>query len=398
MKKLIIISLIMILAACSSNENKVIHSSNSTVFSNEMNLEIFTDPAYQQIAVSENGIYYSTGNYLYFYDFETSQHVFLCNKPNCKHAEEINQEIGQECNAYLENASFGGILNPAPMFYYDGYLYMIQSVLDFQTGKSAGDDIVRIDPDGSNRTSIVHTDGLFHFFFLHRDNLYYVSSDKLYRYSLSGASEPEELLAGQLSSFGFQAFCVEDSMYFSVGIYEDFVNEVIHYGAFIEIDLNTLEVQVIKENQPDLYFAYINDNEFAYIYNNDTYLYDNSTGEEQFLCDEAGQVHVTEDYIFVYNGPTKYMHSDGERTLVVFDKKYNRIDSITFEDGIKHWNSGAYNNQLFLFYNDPTEYFSTERIYTITVKNGKLKQSIFSEKKPSDNNIAGYQWNINDYK
>lgn len=388
----------MILSACSSNEGKLINSNELTDYSYKMNLEIFTDPAYQQIAVSENGIYYSTGNYLYFYDFETLQHIYLCNKPNCKHADELNQEIGQECNAYLENASFGGILSPAPMIYYEGYLYMVQSVLDFQTGKSSGDDIVRVNPDGSNRTSIIHTDGLFHFFFLHKGNLYYVSSDKLYRYSLDGNSEPEELLVGQLSSFGFQAFCVEDSMYLAVGMYDDFANDTIHYGAFIEINLDTLEVQVIKENQPDLYFAYVHDDVFAYTYNNDTYLYDLSTGKEQFLCDEAGQVHITDDYIFVYNGPTKYMYSDGEKSLAVFDKGYNRIDSIILEDGIKHWNSGTYNNQLFIYYNDPVEYFSEERIYVISIENGKLKQSIFSEKKPSENNIAGYQWNVNDYK
>lgn len=387
----------MALIGCSSGRKNTIDTGGYRT-SKEMNLELFTDPVYQQVAVSEKGIYYSIANYLYFYDFETAQHVHLCNKPNCKHSEETDQLLGQECNAYNENASFGGILNPAPIVYHDGYLYMTQSVLDFQTGRTAGNDIVRINEDGSNRTSIIHSDEEFHLFFLHKDYLYFITSNILYRYAINENSEPEPLFENQLSSIGFQAFCVGDSLYLSVGVYKDKETSKEHYGAFLEVDLNSLEIEVVKEDEADLYFTYINEDLFAYTHNNDTYLFNRETREEKLLCDEAGQVHVTEKYIFVYNGPTKYMYSDGERTLTVFDKEFNKIDSIVLEEGIKHWDSGAFSNQLFVFYNNPEDYFSLERLYVIQVIDEKLKVQLFSEKYPSKNNIAGYQWNVNDYK
>jgi hypothetical protein len=284
------------------------------------------------------------------------------------------------------------------MIYYDGYLYMTQAILDFQTGKTSGNDIIRINFDGSNRTSLIHSDDEYYMIMIHQEYIYYVTSSGLYRLAINYDSSPEELFSNQLFSIGSQAFCKDEFMYLSVGVYEDKDNSKTYYGAFLEINLNTFAVQVIKENQPDLYFTYIKDGLFAYTNNNDTFLYDKLTGESTYLCDEAGQVHVTDNYIFVYNGPTKLMHSDGERTLVVFDKNFNRLDSIELDDGFKHWESGAYNNQLFFFYNDPNEYFSLERIYIMKVVNGKIKPIIFSEKKPKDNHIAGYQWNINDYK
>lgn len=88
-----------LLSVCDNKASGVSYKSD-LIIENEMNIEMMSSRV-QDIATSNDGIYYIIGDYLYFYGFESQKMVILCNKPNCKHNLETDQMIGQECNAYL---------------------------------------------------------------------------------------------------------------------------------------------------------------------------------------------------------------------------------------------------------------------------------------------------------
>ena len=391
--KILLVVFIFLLSSC--NKKEMINQNENFDYINDMNLENMTYSSYQHVAPSENGIYYTMGNYIYFYDFASQQHVLLCNKPNCKHNLESEQLIAQECNAYIKNASYGGIIDSTPIIYNNKKLYMHQITVNFQNGLTNGYDILEINQDGSDRKILAHVEEMSHInnFCVHQNRLYYkVDNNAIYSLELNSENtEPKELFANQLDGI-YVMFCKDNYLYLSCGTYIDEDN-VEHYGVYGKVDLKTNEFEIIKENEGDTYFNLLDDNSIIFTRNYDTYVYLIDEKEEIKLSDDSGIVHVTKDYIYVVNGIND--HIEGSNSISVYDKQFNFIDSIVLEEGMKHCTAGAYNNQVFVLYQDPNS--KIERLYNIYVNNDKLELSEFCEVDTSIS-AAGYQFNVNDYK
>ena len=401
----LLLLLVLVLASCSTSSN--ISYGNNLISEDEMNIEIMTVRS-QDIAPSNQGIYYIIGDYLYFYDFETQKHVLLCNKPNCNHNLETDQFIGQECNAYLQNASFGGFVSPSQIIYNNGYIYMIQDSLDFQTGMLNGQDIIRINKDGTNRTVILHTDESINKIFIHKNILYYktyateYSNNKLYQFDLNSSSgTPKEVFENQIGHLG-SVFCKDNYLYIATETYTDFESNEMYYGVYGRLNLDSNVFEILKENETvnDSVinnFVLIDNDRIAYLHQNDTYVYNFNTKEESYMCDESTYINVTKNYIFISDSPIRTLDNGDKRIVSVYDKELNLVSSIELLEGMTATSRGAYNDQLFIKYDDPSEDSSISRIYRFYVDNKQLKYEIFAEADTSLT-MGGYRWNANDYK
>lgn len=358
-----------------------------------MNTHILTNPSYQNMAVSNDGIYFISGSYLYFYDFTSNKTVFVCNKPNCKHNKEVDQFIGQECNAYLGNCSYGGYLMNDPVMYYHGYLYMKQAKLDFITAEYYGYDLLRINPDGSDRKVTAHFDGELMQLFANGKYFYYVEDWKLYRKEIENDAAPELLFPETFEQIGINNFIVNNKLYLTAGIYHD-DNSKTHYGVICEIDLKDNTICLLKENIPDMYFAHIRDDYFAYNYQGSTFLYNIGTKEDTFLSNACGQVQAGDHYFYVYNGPSYLVDQENNRKVIeVYDMNFQLIDTYEFYDGIKHYTAGVIGDDLYIYYNYPEDYGKEEKIFRLSLnKKNKLEMYEFYTTYPNENKIVGYTW------
>lgn len=53
---------------------------------------------YRDVAIAEDGYYFLSNNFVYYYDFDSKKTHLLCNKPECAHD-------GDQCNAYINAMS-----------------------------------------------------------------------------------------------------------------------------------------------------------------------------------------------------------------------------------------------------------------------------------------------------
>lgn len=136
-----------------------------------------------QFAPAENGYYFVVDAFLFFMDAESKQAVIVCNRPDCKHEQETNQEEVWKCNGYIGGEDF--------VQYYENAVYTITgcSTEDDVLDLSVGDQLTKISPDGSNREPIRRVNIENHSLQLHRGYGYYVGDVKgdrkaLYRFPL----------------------------------------------------------------------------------------------------------------------------------------------------------------------------------------------------------------------
>lgn len=147
------------------------------------------------ITKGEKGYYTRLGDYIYFCSFESEKLIPLCNRPDCLHDNETDDEKRNECMAYVGLGSvswFSGIQC------YEGKLYAnfskneLKSASDFYYG----DDLYEIEADGSSREQLNLQMENASRFFIHRGNVYYVTHitdpielteiEEFYRISLDG--------------------------------------------------------------------------------------------------------------------------------------------------------------------------------------------------------------------
>lgn len=79
-------------------------------------------------AQSKDGYYLSNGNYLYYMDKSSLSPTILCNKPNCLHNAETDEQKKRDCTAYVP----GGIRG---LQYYGDNLYYLEEVIE-ESGSS----------------------------------------------------------------------------------------------------------------------------------------------------------------------------------------------------------------------------------------------------------------------
>ena len=402
MKKLLSLLLLLsslVLTSCSDKAEPPILKEDEFLYEENMNLEIHTRSVFNRIAPSGDGIYYVTGEYLYFYDYASGQSVLLCNKPNCKHNKETDQMIGQECNAYTQNASYGGTLDQSFIMYHNGYIYMKQDSVNLQTGGFTGYDIVRIEKDGSNREILYHVSSPYALdsIALHDGKIYFETyhessseTNKLNVLDLNDLSaEPEIILKDNIKSIS-DFFLKDNYLYLSAQTYIDDDGNAHNY-IFGRYDLDNKQFELIKEgcDPMNLSFSIIDDGIYAYGKDHDTYIYNSNTGEDIRLCDESGHVAVGKDLIFVHNGFGKLNFEEGTKSVSVFDKDLNFIDIYELEEGSLYCDSGVINNELYYF--NMNDDVSVERICRLYLnEDNKLESAIFSEVYPTENKMGGY--------
>ena len=117
-------------------------------------------------AKGENGYFLATNHCIYYMDMEKKTAFPLCNKVNCLHMEEPDQELRTECFAHLPGEDFLQIQ------YYNGNLYTI-----INDEKSDERILYKIAEDGSRREAIKKwkEEGITEWI-THRGYLYYFTT------------------------------------------------------------------------------------------------------------------------------------------------------------------------------------------------------------------------------
>lgn len=122
-------------------------------------------------AKGEKGYYLLNGSYIYYLDDEQKTVLPLCNKADCLHTMESEEEKYKQCNAYVENDGMVGIA------YCNHYLYYI--VWEYQESSGKRSYVLnRLKEDGSAKETmkIWDADTTIYQWIVHRGNLYYIQS------------------------------------------------------------------------------------------------------------------------------------------------------------------------------------------------------------------------------
>lgn len=413
MKKLLLLLLIFLLVGCNKSPNTTPNPPepvNNFPFEKDYNTEMKTDYVSCDIAPCAEGIYYFFGFYLHFYDYATGQDVFVCNKPNCKHDQETDQLIGQECNAYADNVDLGGgMINCYTLTYHDGNLYAQQRVSSFQVNDPAEDydEIIRIVKDSSTREAVLHLDPSRRFsdFIIHRGYLYYVAQPReggsslgIFRYDLSGKDKEQKLLLDSSVVQGpYWLIAKDDNLFFSCDKYRD-SSAADHYNAIVKYNLNDQRVELLVENINDAMiknFTFIDDDRLLYYKDFKTYLYNFKTREDSVVSDCGGYIAVGENYIYLFNGQNRLMRHDDFTLLEVYDKDLKLIDRTKIDFHPWVFPVGLIGDSLYFDYEESSDQDAKNLVTykrRMFVEDGKLKSEIFDIHKKSDENFSGYYY------
>ena len=208
-----------------------------------------TETAYYYMKSSSSGV----GDYLTYIDKNTMEPVLLCNRPDCKHDKETDEEKREECNAYF----------PASMVpYYSGdMLYFVQmkqwSSEDRENGSSGfAFELVKMKPDGTERQVLSEQTGNPSFGFMHRGYYYYLAvlytadgqsqQSGIYRVALQKNAKPELLYQAK------NPFQITGITVYGNGLYilEDVLENLENYQSrCVRLDLLTKESEVVFEGR-----------------------------------------------------------------------------------------------------------------------------------------------------
>lgn len=103
-------------------------------------------PSLRDIQSDGKGQYIYKNNYIYYHDMENDTFLPLCNKANCLHDKETDNQRRYECNAYASERAYdyGEVVNLSRKIqYYDGYVYYARA-----------NSLYRVSKDGSKRDII----------------------------------------------------------------------------------------------------------------------------------------------------------------------------------------------------------------------------------------------------
>lgn len=123
------------------------------------------------VAKGEKGYYVRLDEFVYFCDFDRGKLTPLCNRPDCLHDKEVDENKKQECTAYVRWGNAGNGIQ-----YYDGKLYAnVLANEPTEEGRFIGDKLVAICEDGSSREVLDYELDDSYNFKLHRGSIYYTS-------------------------------------------------------------------------------------------------------------------------------------------------------------------------------------------------------------------------------
>lgn len=162
-RSIIVLFVLCMMSGCSKKEAK-----DSYIEGTDFQYQYFNQSTYVSMeAKGKDCRYFVIGSFIYQLDNETEVMAPLCNKSNCLHDKEIDENRVEACNAYiLENTGDTGIA------YMDGFVY---SIMQEWKDNTICDVLYKISSDGSTRDKVYQWDGeVVESWCLHRDVLYYV--------------------------------------------------------------------------------------------------------------------------------------------------------------------------------------------------------------------------------
>ncbi|MBD5089341.1 MAG: hypothetical protein HDT30_11135 [Clostridiales bacterium] len=127
------------------------------------------------IARAKDTMYFKIGSYIYQMDEQTKILMPLCNKPNCLHDKETDDERIEECYAYFIENHGTSASGPegAGFAYMNGYIYYVTE--KWEDGEPHSYSILyKIAKDGSQREKVYQWDGLIYNWVMHRNVMYYI--------------------------------------------------------------------------------------------------------------------------------------------------------------------------------------------------------------------------------
>lgn len=123
--------------------------------------------SWRDIQSDGTGQYIYKNNYIYYYDMNSKTFAPLCNKANCLHDKETEDNKKTECNAYASEGAYdyGNVINTnTNIQYYDGYIYYVRA-----------NSLYRVKKDGSKKDKIFTSEEELpvNYWLLHRGVFYY---------------------------------------------------------------------------------------------------------------------------------------------------------------------------------------------------------------------------------
>ena len=206
-----------------------------------------TETAYYYMKSSSS----SEGEFLTYIDKNTMEPVILCNRPDCRHDQETDEEKRKECNA-----CFSTSMVP----YYSGdMLYFYQPKKRSSEDRENGSldfafELAKMKPDGTERQVLSEQTGNPSFGFMHRGYYYYQSDlytadgksqqSGVYRVALQKNAEPELLYQAE------EPFQITGMTAYGNGLYiseDGFENLGNYQSRCVRLDLLTKESEAVFE-------------------------------------------------------------------------------------------------------------------------------------------------------
>lgn len=168
------------------------------------------DHFFQIRARGEQGYFFLRGHYIYYFDDATQQLTPLCNKVDCLHSMETDENEYAKCNAYIQG--YTGT-SDCGISYCNGYLYFT----DIQF-TSEGDFIrlYRIKEDGSQREMVCEWDfwkDSVEQWCIHRDTFYFVNQQYVVEKDENGKWESIEKYYVKKIPLTGESTCKEEIIY-----------------------------------------------------------------------------------------------------------------------------------------------------------------------------------------
>lgn len=341
---LFFVLLAVTLSACSDTYDSVADTeSESEVPTGENSIEVYSEECldlsfyatddeemsefiWNHCAASDDGYYYFSDGFLYFYDLNAKFSVPVCNRADCTHS-------GDDCNAsFEERYEYGYDYNT--LIYADGYLY---TTVAFESDGNIN--LCRIAIDGSARDDNYMTlykvaaagdDGSFSITYpkicIHRGYIYFSDMEesvpKIRRMKLGGDESEIIYETSGLRPSLYRIKYSGDYLFFQSGNFIDDDYLKINAGIF---SYNTVsgEIVLIKSGAISTYAV---SDDYIYYYD-DSAIYKKSLsdGTETKIVSGADNtpIHVVDDTLYIW---------DEESTLTAYDLNGNELASISDDE------------------------------------------------------------------
>ena len=282
---------------------------------------------------SDNGYYAAVNNFIFYIDGKTMNATPLCNKSNCLHDRETDEEKLKECNAYLPDYAE---YTRNSIQLYNSKIYFLQ--LDSADSAEDVDKYLFYEMDtesGSRKLLLTYTDGKVKFWAVHRGYIYfkadnYISSDnsgelkaqngmgfnKMFRLKL-GESSPEVIYDFEKTDGIYNLQLSNSFTVYGNHIYigysgyknEEAYNKVISADekdfesvaldvlcGYLHIDITNDETSIIldgSEENSKVFNCFYNGN-LCYSQNNSVYVSELNGSNSELLADNINGIFLSD--------------------------------------------------------------------------------------------------------